>query len=91
VDKVALAHVCCECLGFAFSVALAPSPNDTLNGSQQPIVAAMFQTARAQLAVRDQPLYTANDLKALYEFRYLTRMKSLVVQKVGVTQAGSFV
>jgi hypothetical protein len=42
-------------------------------------------------AVRDQPVYTANDLKALYELRYLTRMKSLEVQKVGVTQSGSLV
>lgn len=65
--------------------------NDAQNGSQQPIVAAMFQTVTTQLSVRDQPVYTANDLKALYELSYLTRMKSLVVQKVGVTQSGSLV
>jgi len=49
------------------------------------------QRVTTQLAVRDQPVYTANDLKALYELRYLTRVKSLVVQKVGVTQSGSLV
>jgi hypothetical protein len=49
----------------------------------------MIQTVTTHLAVRDQPVYTAKDLKALYELRYLTRMKSLVVQKVGVTQSGS--
>jgi hypothetical protein len=70
---VALAHVCCECSGFAFLVALTPPPNDTQNGSQQPIVAAMFQTATTQLAERDQALSTANDFKGALRVSLLNK------------------
>jgi hypothetical protein len=90
VDSEALANVFCECWDFAFSVQLRrqTTPKTEVSSRSLPPCSRLSQH---NFAVRDQLVYTANDLKVLYELCYLTRMKSLVVQKVGVTQSGSLV